>query len=238
MILLLLERLEGLRKKYSEKVGKQKDLQFTMKAQRRWTSGVSVSKFGVHYYRLLIIFIGQWVVNGMLFWYLYHPLAAVTLTPHISGLTVSRSRRLLVHGQHKSTSWIDIQSSDSRALPRSNTSGLRRYFLCCRNSSNYWSDWILKIGIVVPVSFRTCKGKGSWWQVSTCWRLVGREWLQYAIGWIPYSSILIWSALLRDEIWEEMWNVVSAWLFRYVGCFASANEGCRCVSILNLECCF
>jgi len=66
-----------LQKKYSEKVGKRKELQSTMKARRRRTSGVS---------------------------------DIVILTLHGSGLSTSRSRNLLVHGQHKSTSWIDIQS--------------------------------------------------------------------------------------------------------------------------------
>ena len=166
----------------------------------------------------------------MLFWGLNH--LVVTLTLHISGLTASRSRRLLVHGQHKSTSWIDIQSSDSHALPRSNTSGLRRYFLASEITLKRWPDWKL---VAVSSSFRTCKGKGSWWQVSTCWRLVGREWLQYAIGGIAYSSILVRSAILWDEIWEEMWNFVSAWLVWYVRCFTSANAGCRCVAILSFR---
>ena len=129
MIFLLLEKLESLQKKYSEKVGKRKELQSTMKAQK-WTSGVSVSRFDIRYYRLLIISIGQWVLSvfsPMFFLCLNHPV--VTSTLHISGLIVSHSRKLLAHGQHKSTLWIDIQNSDSHALLRSNISGLRRYFL-------------------------------------------------------------------------------------------------------------
>ena len=61
MIPLLLERLESLRRKYSEKVGKRKELRSTMKAQRRWMCGVPVSRFDIRCYSPLIISIGQWV---------------------------------------------------------------------------------------------------------------------------------------------------------------------------------
>ena len=129
MIPVLSERLENSPKRYSAKVGKRKELQSMMKVRRRWTSGASVSRFDIRYHPLLTISTGQWVVIGILsyctlFWCLYR--AVVILILRGSGLTASRSRRLLVRGQHKSTSWNDIQSSDSHVVPRSNTSGLRR----------------------------------------------------------------------------------------------------------------
>lgn len=167
----------------------------------------------------------------MLFWCFHH--AVVILILHGSGLTASRSRRSLVLGLHKLTSWIDIRSSDSHVVPRSNTSGLRRYFLR-PELPNYWLD--CKKLAVVPISFRTCKGKDFWWQVSTCWRLVGRERHHDAIGRGPYSSNVVRSAIFRDKIWEAMWNCMAPWLFRTVGFFASVNSGCR-YAILNFECC-
>jgi hypothetical protein len=100
-----------------------------------------------------------------------HPV--VTLTLHISGLTASRNRRLLVHGQHKSTSWIDIQSSDSHALLRSNTSGLRRYY-CPRNFQiiDLTVNWQLYPSLFERVKEKILEGKfqpvGGSWVESDC----------------------------------------------------------------------
>ena len=89
----------------------------------------------------------------MLFWRFYH--AVVILTVHGSGLTASRMRRLLVHGQHKSTFWIGIQSSDSHVVPRSNISGLRRCFL-------RWNSQIIDLTVywqLYPTLFERVKEK-------------------------------------------------------------------------------